>query len=287
MRVKKKLNKGGLIAVAALGVACVALGIWDILAVSTATHSPWTWLTACCPGLGLSIRESGSIWYVALIEVAVLGWVALSACSLLARVARTQRFLRTLLPYEIPLHPELHRLIAELGLQGRTTLIRSSQPLAFCYGYGRPRVCLSTGLVRALSPGQLRAVLTHERHHFANYHPFKTLLLDVLADSLFFFPVVSELRDACVAKLELAADQAALRGVGRKPLAGALHRLLSRNATHGWQSGVALRALDVTQARIDHLLAGTAATWRPSLEALAWTSVSLSLLCLLLMAGAG
>ena len=284
---KRKLSKGGLLALLALGVACLALGILEVLVVRSGTQGLEAWLSACCPGQGLPNQGVVLYWHVALIEVALVGWVSLGAWNMLVRLARTHTLLRTLLPHEVPLPHELHTLVAELGLQGRTTLIRSSQPMAFCYGYARPRVCLSSRLVQELSRRQLRAVLAHERHHTLHRHPLKTLLLDLIAHSLFFFPVLTELRDVCLAKMELAADHAAVRGVGRKPLAGALHRLLSGNAISEWQSGVALRPLNVTQARIDHLLAGTGARWQPSLEALASTSVSLSLLCLFLMGGVG
>lgn len=287
MSLSRRISRASWLAVSGLVVACLALGMLDALGVSFGVPSAVVWLHECCPGLGAAHGGAISPWYVAVIELAALGLVAFGAWNLLTRMARTRRFLTPLLSQEVSMPARLHTLLAELDLQDRTSLIRTSQPLACCYGYARPRVCLSAGLVQALSSRQLRAVLTHERHHMTHRHPLKTLLLDLLADTFFFLPILTELRDFCVVEMELAADRFAVHYVGRKPLAGALHRLLSGGAIWGWQDGIAVRALDVTQARIDHLLAGTGVRWRLSLPAVASTAVPLSLLCVLIMGGVG
>jgi Zn-dependent protease with chaperone function len=175
----------------------------------------------------------------------------------------------------------------ELGLQGLVRVVDLPHPTAFCYGLLRPRICLSSALVLAMSPPQLRAILLHERLHLKRWHPLITLVLDTLADALFFLPLVGELRDQFEAKMELDADRAAIHGAGRKPLAGALHRLLTHPQPLIRQSGLILNSLSVTQARLDQLLEGKPLGWQPSLTGLASIAPAISLMCLLLMSTAG
>ena len=45
-----------------------------------------------------------------------------------------------------------------------------SQPAAYCVAGRQPTVILTTAAVQALDPGQLDAVLAHERAHLAGRH---------------------------------------------------------------------------------------------------------------------
>jgi Zn-dependent protease with chaperone function len=76
--------------------------------------------------------------------------------------------------------------------------------------------------VRALDPGQLHAVLAHERAHLAGHHHLLIALARIARRVLPFMPLMRD-ADAQVARLaELHADDAATRTHDPRPLAVAL-----------------------------------------------------------------
>lgn len=126
-------------------------------------------------------------------------------------------------------------------------LLDDPRPQAFCAGYLRPRIYVSAGALEALDGEQLAAVLGHEDHHRARRDPLRILVLQVLADALFFLPVLRHMRERYGALAELAADEAALRsGPGAAALASAL--LVFGETQH--PSVV----VGIAPERVDHLL---------------------------------
>src|SRR2546429_7914322 len=91
----------------------------------------------------------------------------------------------------------------------------------------RPAVAGSRGMLESVSPDELAAVLDHERYHVANYDPLKVVLARSLPDSLFFLPVLGELRGRYVAGRELAADRRAVQKSGASSLARGLFKVIS------------------------------------------------------------
>ena len=111
--------------------------------------------------------------------------------------------------------------------------------LAFCTGALRPRVCVSRGVVDALDPAELAAVVAHERHHADRRDPLRLVAVDVAARALFFVPGLKELGARCRDAADLAADAAAERRSGPRPLAGAMLRFADAPA-----GGVAAMRVD-------------------------------------------
>lgn len=156
----------------------------------------------------------------------------------------------------------LRELARRMNHSGRVSVIPSERPFAFCYGLFRPRVCLSSALVDCLGDTELQAVLCHEWHHQASYAPLCLFVADFLSDTLFFIPVLRDLRDLLAFEIELSADRFAVERVGRPALAGALTRLLSHpHATAGILHPATV-GLSVTDSRIAQLL-GERAPVRP------------------------
>lgn len=221
---------------------------------------------------------------------AVLGLLALAAllaAGLLAimRLAwqtwqQTQPWLR--LPQaERP--PLLLTLLSELGLTTRVTLAQTPVPLAFCYGFLRPRIFLSTGLLALLTPAQLEATLLHEECHRRHFDPLRLLVIDSLVATFFFLPVVQAWGARAHLKLELAADGYASRRAGRPALAGALHRLLTFPRLPLPAPAMAA-APSANAARVAALL-GEPVVWPPipATDLLHSAATLTGLLCLMLM----
>jgi hypothetical protein len=174
-----------------------------------------------------------------------LGIAALAAASLVlgARSAHCQarasrRYLRSL------------RLADEEVSVGaaRVRLIRSDEPQALCAGYLRPRIYLSEGALRRLQDEELKAVVGHETHHQRRRDPLRLLLARSLADALFFIPILGQINERYRSLGELAADEAAVRGVrSRGPLASALLKFSE-------QGSVPAEVAGIDPERVDHLL---------------------------------
>lgn len=103
---------------------------------------------------------------------------------------------------------------------------------AFCLPGRDARVVVTRGLLESLSPDQITAVLAHERAHIRQRHHLVLLSASVLSRA--FSPVAPWL---CMAEeqtarlLEMCADDAACRSVGRETLRLALTRLVPGRAT--------------------------------------------------------
>ena len=264
----------GWIGLLVLSLACLAMPGASALGIDIRPTS------LAFPQAGLPGRLSVAVALSAL----GIGIAAYGTLKLLNRIRNTNRFVARLLSPETTPSPEIEQLLHQLGLQGWVAVVAEPQPLVFCFGYLRPRLCLSTGLLAALPTEQLRAVLSHERHHLERRHPLLTLVLRTMADTFFFLPVLGETCHYLMIRMELTADVAAIQAVGRKSLAAALHKLSSRKAVSRFDLGLALSDLNPSRARIEHLLGGPTPGWRPSLAASSSTVAALSSLCLVLMA---
>jgi Zn-dependent protease with chaperone function len=140
-----------------------------------------------------------------------------------------------------------------LGLAGRLDLVDLAVPVAFCYGYLRPRVLVSTGLVELLPPRELEALLLHEREHLRQRDPLKVAAGKLLAASTFFVPLLTALYRRFLVEKELAADRAAIREqAGAASLSAALLRLLEQQAPGSPAFGAG--SSDALEARLDALL---------------------------------
>ncbi len=101
------------------------------------------------------------------------------------------------------------------------------EPAAYCVPGGRGTVVITTAAVRALSPGQLRAVLDHERSHLRYHHHVVVTAASVLAQALPFLPVLDRAHHQLQRLVELMADDRAATAQGRQVVAAAIDRVCS------------------------------------------------------------
>ena len=167
------------------------------------------------------------------------------------------------------------------ALDGHPTVkvIAGSRPEAFCAGYLRPTVYISTGALELLSFPELEAVLAHEHHHRRLRDPLRFAFGRILSQALFFVPIMRSLRDRYADLAELNADRAAVRAsAGRQsPLASAL-LAFDASAPPG--------ASGISPERVDSLL-GEQSRWRLPLWLMAVSLTALSALSLLIWQASG
>lgn len=164
------------------------------------------------------------------LQAAALGAAFVALAAAVARgvrsawlVRRATATLRARLHAEPAAVPARLSVIAgRLGVE--VEVVDDGAVYALTYGTRDPRVAVSTGLLAAVDDAELEAVLLHERYHVRHRDPLKSACARVLSAAAFFAPVVGHLQRRYLAARELAADRAAVRACGVRPLAGALYK---------------------------------------------------------------
>lgn len=112
-------------------------------------------------------------------------------------------------------------------------ILEVPQPLAYCLPGVRSRVVVSEGTLDSLTETEVAAILRHERAHLRARHD---LVLEAFTAAHAAFPRFvrsASALDAVQLLAELLADDAAVRGFGRKPLARALVTCASGRTPRG------------------------------------------------------
>jgi Zn-dependent protease with chaperone function len=174
-----------------------------------------------------------------------------------------------------PLPDRVISIARDLGVVRRLTYLSDPEPTACCYGFFRPWIAVSSGLVDRLDDEELTAVLGHEREHLRRRDPLRYLMVGVAAAAAFMFPVAPALRRRWMARSELAADRGALTIASRGALAGALLAVIPAPRT---APGIA--GLTSTEARIAQLTGESILPPIPARAAFA----SLGLACIIVLA---
>jgi BlaR1 peptidase M56 len=181
-----------------------------------------------------------------LLGLAVVGAaVLLVALCLALRQARATRRMVRALP-----------VVAPLAGGGPVLVIEERAPVAFCAGWLRPRIYVSTAVLERLSESELQAVLAHEHKHGSLRDPLRLAIGRVLCRSLFFLPVLGALHRDYADASELTADAAALDALdgARAPLAAAMLAI---------GAGAGGDAIGVSETRVDALLGHRSRRRRP------------------------
>lgn len=209
-----------------LAICCYLAAVWSVIVaialagLTLAVHGTVLGgglsdlIGACIRRLRGSYAAPGGT-AAALLGLGLAGVILIRA--LLVGVARLRAVRREALR-----HAETARLVGRPVAALGATVLDHPHPMAYCLGGRLPTVVLTTGALKLLDPGQLAAVLAHERAHLASRHQ---LLMTAARVGRVMFPFVPLMReaDAQVALLaELHADDAAARAHDAGPLAAAL-----------------------------------------------------------------
>lgn len=234
----------------------------------------------CCEMWAMGMHNEVSTWLAPPLAVGLVALVVYGAINLVQRLWKTHRLVLSLKSAFMVASPtRLIQLLTQLELSPYVFVIATEVPLAFTFGLLKPRICVSTGMVEILTDKQLKAVLFHEDYHRRHYDPLKTLIAEWLGATLFFLPVVADLRDILLTSIELKADRHSLRHVRKASLAGALFEILARPQSAYLPSSIGISRLSSTEARISQLLDGTSVPLRFSARNLTISSAIIMLTC--------
>jgi hypothetical protein len=176
--------------------------------------------------------------------------------SLGRALQQTFRFTRRVRDHRIAVPVEVATISGGLGIGGRVRVVDGARPFALTYGLRRPRILLSTGLLRSLNNEELAAVLAHERAHVRNRDPLKNMVARMIPARHFYLPGMTHLSRRFTVGRELAADRSAIARHGIAALAGSLLKVSEGPA---WARSVPVAAMagdEVLAARIAQMETG-------------------------------
>jgi Zn-dependent protease with chaperone function len=114
----------------------------------------------------------------------------------------------------------------ELGV----AIVDHDAPAVYCLPGGRDQIVVSAGALATLTPGQIGAVLAHERAHLRCRHHLLLALAAGLARAFPYVPLLAQAQPHLGVLAEMAADDDAIRHHSRDDLAAALVVLASTSA---------------------------------------------------------
>jgi Zn-dependent protease with chaperone function len=190
-----------------------------------------------------------------------------------ATFRRTRSAVSVLMVSPRPQYPARARDIAtRSGVRSPVEVLDLSEPLAFCHGFCRPRIYVTSGLCSLLSDTELSAVLLHEDYHRRRREPLRLLLLSALVQTLRFWPALGPRMTEARTEMEVSADiYATARSGSARSLARALLKVLEQT-TPGRafaDESLALSPLSPTEARIECLTRAQSQPYPP----LSWRSI--------------
>ena len=149
-------------------------------------------------------------------------------------------------------HARTARLVGRPEPALGAVLVEHSQPAAYCVAGRHPTVILTTAALRVLAPGQLEAVMAHERAHLTWRHHRLVAMARISCRALPFLPLMRDAEAQVERLVELHADDAAVQARDPNSLATALVVMAAADATVS-ATVLASAATDVAQ-RIHRLL---------------------------------
>ncbi len=267
---------------AALVISSLLLGIYVICGAVGCVLVPLLVSRASHHGIRALVDGSHNLLPAVVFVLLVGAGAVLGARSLWRQIRGSRRLTRRVDSLALALPDGLEQAAAAAGLDGRVVLVDCPEWFSFAYGALTPRVAVSLGLLEGVSAEELRAVLEHERYHVRNLDPLKVLIVRALPATFFFLPALGALRTRYVAGRELAADRRAVQACGRKPLVGALMKVVRGPAWSELEVAAAIGGSELLDLRVAQLESGH----EPRIGGLSPAGAGLSALGALLFAGA-
>jgi len=237
------------------GLLGIAFGAYVLVGMAACVLLALLGYRVSVDGLGALTAGGKNLWpAVAFLALVAVG-AALGVWSVRKQLAWTVRLRRRVRAMTLPAPPKLVASAQRVRLGARVRLVDAEEAFSFTYGAFTPRVAVSRGLVDSVSDDELDAVLEHERYHVLNLDPLKVVIARALSPAFFYIPALRDLRRRYIAGRELAADRRAVAAYGRRPLAGALFKVI--RGPGGWRElGVAAaiggpELLDVRVAQLE------------------------------------
>lgn len=182
---------------------------------------------------------------------AILGFISFGFFALVLQMLKEgKQFKQAILPYG-----KLQNVTKKLTIINQVRIIKNHKPLAICYGIFRPKIYISSGLLKIVNQHELRAILTHEKYHLDNQDNFLMLMASVVQNILPFFPIIKDFIKHYRIQRELEADAYAVTGNNdNKHLISALGKLIRDEPQYAFIGSSGLSVFDTLETRIRYLV---------------------------------
>jgi len=165
----------------------------------------------------------GAIVFLTLLKIAVV-------------ILRTIFFKRKLIIQTTP--KIVLRLIEKYKLSEKVKVIQDEKPLAFCLGFFRPKIYLSTSLIKLMNRYELEAIILHEKYHLLKKDNILLVVVSFIRQFFILFPIFIDFFDSLIKAREVQADRYGSVLLGKKqPVAAAFKKLLRFDLNNSYRLG--------------------------------------------------
>ena len=206
---------------------------------------------------GIGSLSEGGHWTAALFVGVVGAGAVVGLRSFVLQLSASRKLASRVAELTLPGDARIEAASERAGIGPKVALLDCDESFSFAYGALTPRVVVSRGLAEQATPDELAAVLEHERYHVRNLDPLKVLFARALPPAFFYLPALRLFAERYVAGRELAADRLAVSRCGRKPLAGALFKVVRGPQWPELGVAAAIGGPELLDARISQLETGT------------------------------
>lgn len=145
----------------------------------------------------------------------VLVGVSLILVKVAATVVKQRRQMEIIDQRSVGSHAKVQQILRKHQWSSTDiSIIDSHQFVACTTGLWRPKIVLSTALVKTLPINSLEAVICHEMYHRCYRHPLIVLVASLLSSGLFYLPILTKWQALLSQLLELKADQFVIKQQG-------------------------------------------------------------------------
>ncbi|HYM94499.1 MAG TPA: M56 family metallopeptidase [Chitinophagaceae bacterium] len=143
-------------------------------------------------------------------------------------------------------------ILQELKLTKFVTVVKDTNPFAFCLGIRNPHIYISTETIKMMTESELKAILIHEKYHLDKKDGLIMQIASLTKIIFPFFPVISDFIQGYRLDREIRADREVIFTLGRQPLVNVLTKLLNF-PTVPMLTASAIADADTIEARIKAL----------------------------------
>ena len=200
----------------------LAMALWLALSASWVTAVTLAALALAAPSLlAWSAAGSRPLPVGSHVPAAVAAGVLLFAALILRTAGQLARDLRRARREQAE-HAMFLAAAGHLDPVAGALVLDHDAPAAYSLPRGRHRIVVSSATVTLLTPGQLEAVLAHERAHLRGHHQLLLTVSRALAHAFPAVPLLVRAAAEVAVLAEMAADAAAARSHDAADLAAAL-----------------------------------------------------------------
>lgn len=121
----------------------------------------------------------------------------------------------------------LSKLLIKHNILDKVIIYKNSEPEAYCIGLLKPKIYISSKLIKIMDENELESILVHEMYHMQNRNNLILFIFKYFSYILFPFPFIKDLHKQYELQAEIEADKMASISLNKhNPLLKALKKLL-------------------------------------------------------------